>query len=593
MAKKKPNLNEDDFDDELKDEVVEEVDDAEEVEAVEEADDVEEVAEDVEPVEEGDAVEVAEDADQVEVAEDVEAVEAADDGEAVEEVEIASGDEPAAKPKPKGKNTTLTLVLCGFNVAAALAFIVLLLLDYNKRHEWTYAAFMNELFIQGLPLQSEEIGISASRVSGARQKLSTKQISDVLSQRGGKGSGEAFWVVDEPFSNSITPQALTPVVLKDYFGNLGTPVSTLEEEVKRLKEKVLADIANAARGAAGALKDDDAKRKFASRVLLSLAYDVHQVEALDKKIKAAKGKALDDLIEDACQRRMLVDILAPCEIFRPGAVSAPLQNKVADLDKFKLDELQNLLRKRFDVAIADKFDGDVHLSKDWDAEKRLTTEKRATIGFLLLTIATLQKPEADAKQPDNINYVALYPDGSGAGTPNMLRAQTVLGLYEFAAAAQNLPVAWDVLEKRMAQAIQVDREGYTFVYTDKGGKFKDSANKPARNDAFIDKHATEIQALRDVVLEIRKAENTLAALKVQNATAQKIYEFRAEQLKELTARLQGARTVTKAKVAELNELQKQLFQAQQVLAGAQDRNLSLEKAIQTEENKATGSKRIP
>ncbi len=188
---------------------------------------------------------------------------------------------------------------------------------------------------------------------------------------------------------------------------------------------------------------------------------------------------------------------------------------------------------------------------------------------------------------------ALYPDGSGAGTPNMLRAQTVLGLYEFAASAQNLPVAWDVLEKRMAQAIQVDREGYTFVYTDKGGKFKDFVNKPARNDAFIDKHATEIQALRDVVLEIRKAENTLVALKLQNATVQKIYEFRAEQLKELTARLDVARKVTSTKVAEINELQKQLFQAQQVLAGAQDRNLGLEKAIQTEENKAKGSRAVP
>ncbi len=122
------------------------------------------------------------------------------------------------------------------------------------------------------------------------------------------------------FPICITPQALTPVVLKDYFGNLGTPVSTLEDEVKRLKDKVPTDIANAARNSAGALKDDDAKRKFASRVLLSLAYNVHQVEALDKKIKAAKGQGLDDLIDDACQRRMLVDILAPCEIFRPGAI---------------------------------------------------------------------------------------------------------------------------------------------------------------------------------------------------------------------------------------------------------------------------------
>src|SRR5438132_4058930 len=89
--------------------------------------------------------------------------EEADDGD-IDKVEVAD-DEPGEPdgpdavevvaeepPPPQGRNTGLTLALCGLNVVAALAFIFLLFLDFQKRQDWSYAVFMNELFAEGLPL---------------------------------------------------------------------------------------------------------------------------------------------------------------------------------------------------------------------------------------------------------------------------------------------------------------------------------------------------------------------------------------------------------------------------------------------------------
>ena len=86
----------------------------------------------------------------------------------------------------RGRNTRLTLALCALNVIAALGFIVLLFLDFQKRQDWSYATFMNELAIEGLPLKQEEDGVSASRATLPRQKLDSRQIQSVFASRGGE-----------------------------------------------------------------------------------------------------------------------------------------------------------------------------------------------------------------------------------------------------------------------------------------------------------------------------------------------------------------------------------------------------------------------
>ena len=534
----------------------------------------------------------------------------------IDEVALADDDVPPAgppvaveeEPRPRGKNTGLTIALCVANALAALAFTYLLVLDFQKRQDWSYAVFMNELYIQGLPLQEEDDGPTASRVTTPRQRLESKQINDVFSPRGGKGGGEnAFWTVDEPFPNRIRPTDLTKEVLKDYFGNQGVPVATLEEEVKRLKKEVPKDIARAAQETVTALKgaDDAAKRQFAARLLLPLAYDVYQVEAIDRALKGAKGPKLDARIQEAVQRSLLVGILAPCEIFRPGDVGKTVKDKsgkdkfepkffvekAGDLDYSKVEDLEKLLDQRFDVAIADKFDGTVHQGPDWDAVKRLSWEKRQTIGFLLLAIANLHKP--DVSQPAQFKLVLLYPEtGAAAGAPNLLRAQTVLGLYEFAAAAQNLPLAWRSLEEQLLEATRIDRQGFDIVFNGKGKDVQSRAldGKLVRNQAFIDKRAAEIKQIRELTVQLKKAEDRLKDLQEQDSTVKKNFEIREEHLKAMTKNLLEARKETAKQVAELRVKEKQLFQAQEVLRDAAERNAQLEKEIRNEERKATGVK---
>src|SRR5262249_15479325 len=157
-----------------------------------------------------------------------------------------------------------------------------------------------------------------------------------------------------------------------------------------------------------------------------------------KRINSAQAADLTALLTDAIQRRLLVDILAPCDIFRPAnAADATFGlEQIADSDKVKLAQLQKILEKRFDSAIAGKYDSDVHFSKEGDTESRWSIEKRQTIGFLLVAIGSVLMP--DPKNPDKSIY--LYPQSTN-GAPTLTRAQTVLGLYEFSAAAQNLPIA--------------------------------------------------------------------------------------------------------------------------------------------------------
>jgi hypothetical protein len=505
------------------------------------------------------------------------------DEEAVDEEDEDFEPEEEEEPKPRGSNTTLTLVLCALNVVAALAFAYLLVLDFQKRQEWSYAVFLNELYVEGLPLEEEDSGPTVSRYTLPRQRLNSEQIKAIANLRGVKGSGE-FWAVDEHMPNRIQPKLLTPEVLKDYFSGQGAEVPTLEDEVRRLKKKVPEDIHQVTLDAEAAFKgkDDASKRRFVGKVLLPLAYDVHQVDALDKKLKAAKGLELDVLVKDAVERRLLVDFLAPFEIYRPGDFNKLFLERVADLDKTKLVELRDSMQKRFDVAIAEKFDGTVHLSDEWTGTERHSWEKRQAIGFLLVDIANLQKPDFAA--PDK--SLPLYPDAGGPpGTANMLRAQTVLGLYEFAAAAQNLPLAWNRLEEQVIRSIHVDRQGFDLVYKDKDGK-----EGPERSRAFVDKHDMEIRRIQDLLIEIRKAEERLKSLQEEHKTVKKIFEDRDEHLKAMTKKLLAARAETARQVGELRKLQEQLYRAQAELRDAAERNARLEQDIRAEERKAKGLK---
>ncbi|MCI0642426.1 MAG: hypothetical protein L0Y70_25400, partial [Gemmataceae bacterium] len=444
-----------------------------------------------------------------------------------------------------------TLTLCALNLLVAVVFVVLLVLDYGQRNAWSHAAFMHVLAAEGLPLKMEDSLTTGWQVSQNR-KLEAEQVKAALTQRGGKPGDAKGWVepVDVP-GGRIQPGHLTTEILKEHFSGVGEPVDTLDAEIERLNNKVPADIEAYAKEFAAAVKDDQ-KAVWLYNTLLPLAYDVHQVQMLAAKIQATKGAGITALLEEAIERRLLLEILGPCEAFRPGDVKSFVVEKGGDLEYLKLDQLKDLLRRRFEGAIANTFDPVIHQGKEWEGQGRTSWERRQAIAFLLFAIGNMKKLDA----------TPFYDGG-------LERCNAVVGHYEFNRAAQNLVVAYQKLEEKVLESIAIDRQGYEILLKDKA----------MRSQSFIDQHHAEIKRIKDLVADLRKAEARLEDLKEQKARADKLFEERKTHEDQVVKRLIAQRAETKKLAMEVKQLQIELFEAQVILSEAFERNNRLEQRI--------------
>lgn len=458
---------------------------------------------------------------------------------------------------PQARTPMLVLVLIFLNVLAALAFVYLLAMNFKKRQDWSYAVFLHDLAIQGLPLKEEDDATSASRAIMPHQRVTVEQLRAAYSDRMKGKTIDNFIAVDEPFKSRIQPRHLTREALKDHFGDMfDEKIVTLENEVERLKAAVPKLIEEAANKTVAGLKDDDAKRKKAAEVLLPLCFTAPQVVVLSKKIEDAKGAALTDLLTKGVQRRLYVDILAPLETFRPGNADSFFLEKVAEVDSITLGQVEELFKRRCDQASAGKFDSVVHHGKEWEGVQRGTLEKRAAIGLLILAIAQAQAPDGNP----------LVPRG-------LERAPAVLGMYEFAFAAQAFADMQRQIEQRWLEAIHIDREGFEV----------DIKGKLMRGPAFIDQHAHRIERIKTLMLDLRKAEKRLDEVQEQNVRARKLYEERVGHVEDTLAKLAAARRETNRLVTEVRTLQDELFRAQRELADAAEINFRREQEIRQEE----------
>src|SRR5438105_2876283 len=98
--------------------------------------------------------------------------------------------DPDAKIKPRA--STLTVVLCFFNLFAVLAFFYLLLMTLNRRHQWQSQVFFRDLYIQGLPLAEESHGFSDANSLAAKETLDPEWLQKAYEDRGGKKVPERF-----------------------------------------------------------------------------------------------------------------------------------------------------------------------------------------------------------------------------------------------------------------------------------------------------------------------------------------------------------------------------------------------------------------
>jgi hypothetical protein len=478
----------------------------------------------------------------------------------------AGEEESLAEPKRRARLSILTIVLIFLNWIAAGAFVYLLFMDYRVRQEWSYGVFRNYLAMRGLPLEDEEQS-PAFHEALPRLRLDPEIQKDVFGKRGGRVS-QAFAAVDEPSPFQILPSHMTEEVQKDYFQG-EPPVATLNDEVKRLKTTVPAAISKAAESAAATLDSDDKKAQAIEATLLPLAWDVYQVEKLHLKVKAAReAKDLDSLVSEALQRRIYADILMPLNLNRPGGAGLGVEDgkvavdveklmveKIANLDGYKIEQYRALLEKRIDAAIAAKYDPEVNYGQLWQgASDRDSIEKRHQVAFLLFALSQLHYPG---------DKTLVFPKG-------LERAEKVSGLFEFAIACQAYVQTVRVREDRAVEAIKNDREGH-LANTKEG--------TPTRSAGFADRYGAEVLRLQQVVTDIDLVQKRLDDAQEQLKRFQKVLGDRQKHQQMIVDKLKDARLETAAKLKDVRELQRQLFEAHKTLADAADRNFKLEEDI--------------
>jgi hypothetical protein len=355
---------------------------------------------------------------------------------------------------PTPRTPVLVIALIVLNLLAALGFAYLLLMDLDARNRWAYEVFKRDVAMMGIPLKEEESPSAkaalAAQAASPRLTLEPAWLEKAYKDRTGKSLQDKFLpaMLDPQY---IRPQDLSEELLKDLFSNHGKePVATQDAEIARVKANLPKWIDAAAEGAAGKTKD---KLGLLYDCLLPLAHltdKKDQVDELDRAIKAANAKQLDELAADAAKRKLLVDLLLRLEEFRPHNPTAKEDKllRAAALEdakgqsvgltkdryKVKTDELMDMLSKRVDETLADQ---DVH------GAKRHDLEKRRSVAFLLFNLGQFKGADG----------TPLYPQG---------RAEVVSGVREYTQAADTTALVLERLEKRVLDALNRDRGPYRY-----------------------------------------------------------------------------------------------------------------------------------
>lgn len=480
----------------------------------------------------------------IELNEEPEEVEEFEEPEEFDEPEPVSVDaEPAEPEKPKVGLPLSTLLLFVLNGLAALAFAVLLLLDFQVRQRWSYAVFRHDLALQGLPLREEDDIITASQKLRPRSQLTGEEIKKAHK---GPAVAEKFQEVSEILKQRIRPRMLSDSTLQDVFSNVGgQPQRTLEDEAARAQAQLGSDLQTAADGVALKIKDDPARRTLVHRLLLPLAHDQAQIQDLEQRIQKAGGISLEAMLKDAVQRRMLADLVRLLQLYRPWPDEVEETLKLAaDPRKVELTKLYDLANQRFE---------NFSNGKSSDGRELESYEKRGNLAFLLTALSELRKTPGGE---------LLYPQGPA-------RAEVAAGFYEYNRAVDTLTALNKRLTAEYQRRIEADREGAIF---ETGGETK-------HVQGFVAKYQELVQRILDLVAEIRGLEYSKSRLETQKQRNEQLRDARKQDYEAVVQRLLKSRQETAALVSQLRRMETQLFAAQRELAHLAERNLRLEEEI--------------
>jgi hypothetical protein len=525
----------------------------------------------------------------------------------VVEPEIEPPVEPPKEVKPRGRTSKLTVVLIVLNLFGAVAFGGLLYVDLGKRQAWAKAVLLRDLATVGLPVDDKDVRLGTNP-EGAGQTihdLDPPLIRDAYKARGGKLS-DRFMEVRENFNVDVRPSDLNQEILGKFFadGAAGTPVSTLQEEVKRVKEKLPGEIDAVAQAVAGKAKDKNAEDKQAllRKILFPLCGEGWQLDKLDQKIQEQRTAKQDEaFVASAVKRRLWFDVLKPLEIFRPServgfadfekpAGQAKKKKSVVDragnLDEISIEDLKQHFMKRCDDALA---------AVDWieGSIKRDYAEKRRFAAFLLAAVSQVEIPGAERTEqkapadqaakkrakvekkeggaPDDEDQKAAEPPAlkSEQQRPSTQlafpsaerRAEVVCGLQAFDQACEDLAVVTEILTNQTVSA----------VYRDLGQfRYPTEATVNSNSNGFLAKYDSAVKRIQELALLVARREGQYQELLGIHDENAKLLETRVAQEKDTIKKLFEARDYTRQLARDLKTLQDQLFIAQTNLRGAHE-----------------------
>ena len=451
--------------------------------------------------------------------------------------------------------TILNGALIVLNVLAALAFVYLLIMDYSARYKLQMGTALLAAAREGLPADEKEGGESAQRVTTPGVPLSPEELKQFSQKTKTPSKGAEFRPEKVGPGPYVAPSDRGPDFSKALFGNLGKPVTTLKEELKFLGGDLPEKIKAAAADAGKQEKEEANKQKLLFRLLMPLARTGDQVEALDRKIQSAKGDALNKLLKEAAERRLLADVLIPMEDFRfadwvsddkkeeqkgeekkgEAEVKFKWTERFGELDEkgqfvVSLEQMEKLLQERFTEALADQ----TWESSIQKALKRRSIEKRQYSAFFLLVIDRLVKPDelADPPAADKKKGDDKKAEGEDKGeTPNFLypdglkRLQILVGQRDYTQACDTLAMLVSRDEPRIVTAIERDRGNYIFSSLVEGPP----RNPQAPLEPVLRLRLRDPQKLADAVLKLLKS---LEINVDENDLKKQVPEFLIEKCKD-------------------------------------------------------------
>jgi hypothetical protein len=543
-------------------------------------------------------------------------------------------------PAPLVRGPSLfTMVLFVLNTLAAVGFGYLLILDYHKRAEWSYAVFRHDLALWGLPLAEEEKSLTGWDATKPPQRIDSEQLQKQFKMRKGTvGTQDKFVPVHEVVGQRIKPSQLTPEALKDLFAGVpGGQVTTLEEEVDRVEKELFAKAEAAASEALQAAKNDAGKRGLLEFFLLPMTTSGWQIDAVDKEIKEAKAADLDRLVVDAGQRRVLVDLLRLLEEHRPATPFEPTEEEKkgvadavtrvwpdvlaakrdfaiaevmaarraildilagsrkalldasADPAKVKLSQIQDLVRERFKV-LTDRVPADLPRQ---DFPKYVFKDMKGGGGVVLGEIVVQQPPgpslQAREAQLERESYTKRQNIAYLLYAISQLRKPANPAEPIFAKGAERVQTVvglfeYTVAADAVAQALEMaTHRVLDAIAIDRDGYAIKPGAKLEEVHGFVGRHQALVQRIVHLLGEVKDQQARLIRLKADETRNQEQLDKRKQHYDDVVAKLLKNRQETALHVAEMRKLEQQLFQAQLDLADAARTNEQLERDIRTTE----------